>query len=48
MKFLEIVLTLVLLAVSNSVVADPWIQFRSNRADGERHAVHIMNPLQPC
>lgn len=44
MKFLEIVLTLVLLAVSNSVVADPWIQFRSNRADGERHAVHIMNP----
>lgn len=43
MKFLNVVLALVLLAVSNSVVADPWIQFSSNR-DGERFSEFVMNP----
>ena len=46
MKHAMVVLTLVLLVVSNSVVADPWIQFWSKRddADGLRDAVYIMNP----
>lgn len=43
MKCLNVVLALVLLAVFNTVVADPWIQFSSNR-DGERYSEFIMNP----
>ncbi len=43
MKYAVVVLTLVLLVVSNSVVADPWILFWSDR-DGERFSHFVMNP----
>lgn len=46
MNFLRVILTLLLLAVSNSVVADPWIQFRSSRDndDAKKYSEFIMNP----